>query len=251
MTVVEHLSELRHRLFVSALAYVVGSIVAYLLYSHVLHILKLPLDSGGRIAGIKVELSVQGVTTAFLVRIKTSMFAGLIIALPVILWQLWRFITPGLAAGEKRYAVPFLLGSLSLFALGAVVAYFILPEAIGFLLHFARGFRPVIFIDQYVGFVAFMVLAFGLTFEIPLLLVLLAAARIISAAWLSRYRKHAIVLAFIIGAIATPSQDPYSNTLMAVPLYVMYEIAIVVIRMMEKGRRARGDQGEVTKTVEE
>src|SRR2546425_6739818 len=107
MTVVEHLEELRHRMFISALAFLVGSVIAYILYPHILHVLKLPLDSGGRIAGIKVDLSVQGVTTAFLIKIKISIFAGFLIALPVILWQLWRFITPGLEPGEKRYAIPF------------------------------------------------------------------------------------------------------------------------------------------------
>jgi sec-independent protein translocase protein TatC len=230
MTVVEHLEELRHRMFISALAFVVGSIIAYIFYAHILHVLKLPLDHGGRIAGIKVDLSVQGVTTAFLIKIKISLFAGFLIALPVILWQLWRFITPGLEPGEKRYAIPFVVGSVGLFMAGAVVAYFVLPQALGFLLHFARGFHAVIFFDQYVGFVAFMILAFGITFEIPMVLIILAAAGVVTSAWLSRHRKHAILLAFIIGAVATPSQDPYSNTLMAVPLYVMYEGALLIIR---------------------
>jgi len=251
MSVVEHLEELRSRLLYCAIAFVIGSVIAYIIYPHILHLLKLPLDSGGRIAGIKVNLSVQGVTEAFFIKIKVSLFAGFLFALPVTLWQVWRFITPGLEPGEKRYAVPFVLGSLGLFATGALVAYLVLPEALGFLLRFARGFNSIIFIGQYVTFFTFMILAFGLTFEIPLVLVLLAAARIISAAWLSKYRRHAIVLAFIIGAIATPSQDPYSNTLMAVPLYIMYEIALIVIKGMERARRRRGDQGQIEETFEE
>lgn len=252
MTVVEHLEELRHRLLICAIAFVVASIVAYIIYPHILDLLKLPLDKGGRIAGLKVtKLSVQGVTEAFFIKIKVSIFAGFLLALPVTLWQVWRFITPGLEAGEKRYAVPFVVGSLGLFVLGAFVAYLVLPEALGFLLHFAKGFNSIIFIGQYVTFFTFMILAFGITFEIPLVLVLLAAARVISAAWLSKYRRHAIVLAFIIGAIATPSQDPYSNTLMAVPLYIMYEIALIVIKGMERARRRRGDQGKIEETFEE
>jgi sec-independent protein translocase protein TatC len=230
MTVVEHLEELRHRLFLCALAFFIGSVVAYIFYPHILTILTLPLKSGGRIAGIKVVLSIQGVLTAFLVKIKISIFAGFMLALPVILWQLWRFITPGLAEGEKRYAIPFVLGSLALFASGAVVAYFVLPQALGFLLHFAQGFQPIIFIDQYVSFVALMILAFALTFEIPLVLVLLGAAGAVSSAWLRAHRRHAIVLVVIIAAVATPSQDPYSNLLLAVPLYVMFEAAVLIIR---------------------
>ena len=254
MTVVEHLEELRHRLIICAIAFVIASIVGYIIYPHLLHILKMPLDKGGHIAGlprIQVRLSVQGVTEAFFIKLKVSLFAGFLIALPVTLWQVWRFITPGLEQGEKRYAVPFVLGSVGLFAMGAFVAYLVLPEALGFLLHFAKGFNQIIFIGQYVTFFLFMILAFGITFEIPLVLVALAAARVISAAWLSKYRRHAIVLAFIIGAVATPSQDPYSNTLMAVPLYIMYEIALVVIKGMERARRRRGDQREIEETLEE
>src|SRR6266571_340467 len=212
------------------IAFVVGGIIAYIFYPHVLHILTIPLDKGGRIAGIKVELSVPGVTTAFLTQIKISMFAGFLIGLPVILFQLWRFITPGLEQNEKRYTLPFVLGSLALFFAGATVAYLILPQALGFLLHFTHGLKPVIFIDQYVSFVAFMMLAFSITFEIPMVLLLLAAAGVVTSAWLRKYRRHAILIAFIIGAIATPSQDPYSNTLMALPLYLMYEGAVLIIR---------------------
>ena len=251
MTVVEHLEELRRRLIICAIAFVIGSIVAYIIYPQLLHILKLPLTHGGRIAGLNVTLSVRGVTEAFFIKLKVSIFAGALFASPVTLWQVWRFITPGLAQGEKRYAIPFVLGSLGLFGAGATVAYLVLPEALGFLLHFAKGFNSIIFIGDYVTFFLFMILAFGITFEIPLVLVLLAAARVISAAWLSRYRRHAIVLAFIIGAIATPSQDPYSNTLMAVPLYIMYEIALIVIKGMERARRRRGDQGQIEETVED
>jgi sec-independent protein translocase protein TatC len=231
MTVVEHLEELRHRVIVSALVFFVGSIVAYIIYQRILRVLTLPLDEGYRIAGIKVEgLSVRGVTTAFLVRVKISIFGGFVFALPVILFQVWRFITPGLEPRERRFAVPFVAGSLGLFAAGAVFAYLVLPQALGFLLGFSHGLHQIIFIDEYVGFVMFMVLAFGITFEFPMVLVFLGAAGVVSSRWLRRYRRHAIVVVFIIAAVATPSQDPYSLTLMAVPLYLMYEGALLIIR---------------------
>lgn len=234
MTIIEHLEELRHRLVMSALALFVGSVVGYIFYDTVLRILRLPLKEGGKIAGFTVALSVRGVTSAFLVRIKVSIFAGVIIALPVVLFQLWRFITPGLEAKEKRYALPFVLGSLGLFSLGAVFAYLTLPQAIGFLLGFAKGLEPIIFIDEYVGFVMFMVLAFGITFELPMVLLFLGAAGVVSSARLRGWRRHAIVFSAVIAAVATPSQDPYTLVLMAVPLYLMYEVAVLIIRYVMK-----------------
>ena len=234
MTIVEHLEELRHRLVVSALAFFVGSVIAYIFYDPILDILRLPLDEGGKIAGHEVVLNVRGVTSAFLVRLKVSIFAGLIFALPVILFQLWRFITPGLESNEKRYALPFVGGSLGLFALGAFFAYLVLPQAIGFLLGFAGDLEPIIFIDEYVGFVSFMVLAFGITFEIPMVILFLGAAGIVSSARLRRLRRHAAVFSAITAAVATPSQDPYTLILMAVPLYLMYEIAVLIIRFVMK-----------------
>jgi len=233
MTVVEHLTELRHRLFVSVLAFVGGSIVAYIFYESILSLLTLPLDKGGNIAGVHVEgLSVSGITTAFLVRLKVSIFAGLMLALPVILFQVWRFITPGLEKKEKRYAIPFVAGSMGLFVVGAFVAYMTLPSALGFLLGFTKGFQPIIFVNEYVGFVTFMVLAFGITFELPMVLIALAGVGIITSAWMKKYRRHAVVVCFIIGAVATPSQDPYTNTLMAVPLYLLFEASYLIVRFV-------------------
>jgi sec-independent protein translocase protein TatC len=233
MSVVEHLTELRHRLIVSVLAFLAASIVAYFFYDDILRLLTRPLDEGGNISGVHVGgLSVSGVTTAFLTKIKVSIFAGFMLALPVILFQVWRFITPGLEKKERRYAIPFVLGSLGLFAAGAAVAYLTLPSALGFLLGFTQGLKPIIFINEYVGFVAFMVLAFGITFELPMVLIALAWVGIVSSAWMKKYRRHAVVVCFIIGAVATPSQDPYTNTLMAVPLYLLYEASYLIVRFV-------------------
>jgi sec-independent protein translocase protein TatC len=236
MTVIEHLTELRYRLIVSVLAFFVASIVAYFFYPHILKLLTFPLEEGGKLSGIPGigPLSVRGVTSAFLIKIKVSLFAGFVFALPVILFQLWRFITPGLAPKEKRYAFPFVATSLVLFAVGAVVAYVTLPQALGFLLGFTKGLKSIVFVDEYIGFVIFMVLAFGITFELPLILVFLAMVGVVSSAWMRKYRRHAIVACFLIGAVATPSQDPYTNTLMAVPLYLMFEGALLVVRFVLK-----------------
>lgn len=236
MTVVEHLTEFRHRLIVSTIAFFVGGIVAYFLYEQVTDLLFSPLDSAGRIGDVKVEnLFVPGVTTAFVLKLKVSIFAGFVFALPVILFQLWRFITPGLEPREKRYAIPFVLGSLGLFSLGAVFAFLVLPQTLSFLLGFATGrIEPLLFVDQYIRFVMFMVLAFGITFEFPLVLVFLGAAGVVSSARLRKLRRHAVVGSFIVAAVATPSGDPYTMTLMAVPLYVMYEGSVLIIRFLMK-----------------
>lgn len=232
MTVIEHLEEFRSRIIKAFLAFFLGSALAWFFYSPLLDLLTAPLDKGGRIGGVVVEgLNVGGIVTGFLVRVKVSIFFGLVLALPVILWQLWRFIVPGLQAKERRYGVYFVAGSLCLFALGTFVAFLILPQAIGFLLSFAKApLKPLIFVDQYLSFVSFMVLAFGLSFEFPLLLVLLAGMGMVSSRKLGKLRRHAAFGSALIAAVATPSQDPYSMILMMVPLYILYEVSILVIR---------------------
>jgi sec-independent protein translocase protein TatC len=233
MTIVEHLEELRHRILLSFLAFVVGSIVAYVLYGRLFDLLVSPLDKGGRIGGVAVrDLNVPGITTAFVLKLKVSVFFGLVFALPVVLWQLWRFIVPGLQPRERRFGVWFVLSSLGLFALGAFFAFLVLPQAIGFLLSFANipHLRPLILVNEYISFVSFMVLAFGISFEFPLLLLFLAGIGVIDSRRLSSWRRQAIFAAFVIGAVATPSQDPYSMTLLAAPLYILYEVSVLVIR---------------------
>lgn len=232
MTVVEHLEELRDRIVRSFLAFLAGSVVAYIFYSTLLDLLVAPLDEGGRIGGVTVEgLNVGGITTAFLVRLKVSIFFGLVFALPVILWQIWRFIVPGLQQRERRFGIWFVVGSLGLFLLGAAVAFLVMPKAIGFLLAFARApLKPLIFVDQYISFVSFMVIGFGLAFEFPLLLIMLAGLGVLSSRRLAGWRRQAAFGAFVVAAVATPSQDPYSMTLMAVPLYLLYEASLLVIR---------------------
>jgi sec-independent protein translocase protein TatC len=232
MTVVEHLEELRYRMIVSMAAIVVGTIVAWVFYPSILDFLVKPL--------LKIDpriehVYVRGVTQGFIIRFKISTFAGLFIALPVILYQLWRYITPGLARNEKRFAVPFVMSSLGLFALGAFFAFLILEPALHFLLGFVTGpQQPLIDMNEYLGFLMLMILAFGISFEFPLVLIFLAGVGILSSARLRSWRRYAFFGAFVVGAVATPSQDPYSMTLMAGPLYILYEAAILVIRYAMK-----------------
>jgi sec-independent protein translocase protein TatC len=230
MSVIEHLEELRRRIIIGLLAVLVTTTLSYVFYEHILDFLLDPVISK-RVPAVFVS----GIVTAFLVRLKVSLFTGFVFALPVLLFQLWRFITPGLEPREKRYAVPFVVGSLGLFALGTFFAFLILPTGIKFLLSFASGpLQPLIMVDQYLSFLMFMILAFGISFEFPLVLVFLAAAGILSSAQLRAKRRHAVMGAAIVGAVATPSQDPYSMIVMAVPLYILYELTILVIRWFMK-----------------
>lgn len=234
MSLIEHLEELRRRIIISALAYVVATMVAFALYEPILAILKGPLDAGGRIGDFAVsDLFVSGIATAFMLRMKVSLFAGVVLALPVLLYQVWRFVTPGLEPTEKRYALPFVGSSVVLFALGAWFAFLILPTGIHWLLGFtdpAGGVKPLIFLSDYLSFVMLMILAFGVSFEFPLLLVFLALAGALGSRRLRDWRRGAIVVIALVGAVATPSQDPLSMIILSVPLYALYELSIVVIR---------------------
>lgn len=237
MSVIGHLEEFRDRLIKAFGAFVVGSIAAYMFYERLLGFLTTPLDEGQNIGKIHVGgLKVGGIVTGFLVRMKVAIFFGLVFALPVILWQLWRFIVPGLHKKEKKFGVWFVIGSMGLFALGTLCAFLVLPQAIAFLLSFSKGpnLEPLIFVDQYLSFVSFMVLAFGICFEFPLLLLFLAGIGMVKSAKLASWRRQAIFTAFVVGAVATPSQDPYSMTLMAVPLYILYEASLLIIRYVMK-----------------
>ena len=161
---------------------------------------------------------------------KTSAFAGLVFALPVILFQLFRFVTPGLEPRERKFAIPFVVSAVLLFVLGGYIAFLILPLGIHWLLGFVAPAQPLIQLPEYMNFVFLLILAFGISFEFPLLLISLAGLGILSSGQLSKARRAAILSAFVIAAVATPSQDPISQIVMAVPLYILYELSILVIK---------------------
>lgn len=237
MTVVEHLEELRDRILLSFVAFLLGSVIAYVLYDPILELLTSPILTSptgdkSRIGGVEIEnLNVPGITTAFSLRLKVSIFGGLFIALPVILWQFWRFLVPGLTPRERRFGIWFVVASVGLFTLGAYFAFLVLPQAISFLLSFiGPRQKPLILVNEYFSFLSFMVLAFGLSFEFPLLLFFLAGIGALTSQRLRGWRRQAIFIAFVLGAVATPSQDPLSMTLLAVPLYILYEASILVIK---------------------
>lgn len=231
MTVVEHLAELRRRLIISIIAVVVAAIVCYIFALDIINFL---LDYyRDATEGQRNAFIFTGPLDAFVTRLKVATYGGIVLATPVWLWELWRFVTPGLHPKEKRYAVPFLLTSLVLFAIGAGVALLTLPKALEFLLGVGgEEIQPLLTADKYISMVSIMLLAFGLAFEFPVLLVFLLIAHVVDTGQLSRFRRWAIVLIFVFAAVITPSQDPYSLFFMAIPMCLFYEASILIGKML-------------------
>lgn len=232
MTVVAHLSELRRRVIISAIAVTLAAIVCFIFsntiirffveyYRHATH-------------GQKHALIFLGPLDAFITRIKVATYGGIVLALPVLLWETWRFITPGLHAREKRYAVPFVASSIVLFALGAAVALLTLTQALDFLLSIGgSSLRPELTADKYLSLVGLMIVAFGVSFQFPVILMFLLLARVLHTQQLRRWRRPAIVIIVAFAAVITPSQDPYSLFFMAVPMYIFYEASILIGRILQ------------------
>ncbi|HET7476563.1 MAG TPA: twin-arginine translocase subunit TatC [Dermatophilaceae bacterium] len=234
MTLVEHLTELRRRLIISAVAIAAGAIVAFVAYNAILHFLIQPYCDTLP-AGQKCSLYITDPLEGFVTRLKVATWVGFLLASPVVLYQLWRFITPGLNPNEKRYAIPFVLSSVALFVFGAVVAYLTFPKALQFLLSIGgTNLTPILSPSRYLRLVILMDLAFGVAFLFPVVLVFLELAGVISSRQLTKWWRPAVVVIFVIAAVITPSQDPYSLFFMAIPMCVFYAGAIVIGKLLHK-----------------
>jgi len=233
MTVIEHLAELRYRVIVSLAAVVAAAVVAFLLSNEVIEwLVRYYRDAT---AGKRDALVFTGPTDAFVVRLKVATYGGIVLALPVWIYQLWRFVTPGLHPREKRYALPFVASAVVLFAFGAFVALRTMPAALGFLLNVGgEAQEPLLTSDRYLSLVALLVLGFGLAFEFPLVLMFLLIAGVVDTAGLRRWRRGVIVGVAAFAAVVTPSQDPYTMLAMAVPMWVFYEVVILLGRIMRR-----------------
>jgi sec-independent protein translocase protein TatC len=237
MSLVEHLSELRRRVMVSVVAVTGGAVVGFLLYNRILAFLQDPycdLKRRKHLPGscnFVITDPLEGVTTRF----KVSAYVGLIIALPIVLWQLWRFITPGLHPKEKKYAVPFVLSSIVLFLLGALVAILTFPQALDFLISVSGNNVETLFGPaKYISLYTLIMLAFGLAFEFPIVLVFLEIANILTPARLMRSWRMSIVGITVFAAVITPSQDPYSMLGMALPMIVFYFASAGIGKLLGK-----------------
>ena len=236
MSIWEHIAELRSRLIRVILAVVIGAFAGWFLYPYVLNFLQHPF--------CQVQTDCQFIATeplqAFGLRIKMSAYIGVAAAMPVILWQVWRFITPGLYAHEKKYAIPFMVSALSLFALGAAVAYVTLNPTLEFLTSIGGSdITPFYTAESYVTLIIWMMLAFGVGFEFPVILVALQMMNVLTPRQLIRWWRMAIVIIASVAAIITPSGDPISMVALAVPMLVLYVLSIGVGAVILAVRRRR------------
>jgi sec-independent protein translocase protein TatC len=227
-----HLQELRKRLVLSFIAVGAGFALCYAFSESIFDILSAPLlkmmPTGG-------SLIFTSVAEAFFTYMKVAFIAGLILASPFVLYQVWAFVAPGLYRHEKKYVIPFVLAGSFFFAIGILFAYYVaLPVGFKFLLGFATDFiKPMPSMKEYLSFSMKFLLAFGLIFEFPVVLVLLARIGVIDAKTLARQRKYAILLIFIFAAILTPP-DIISQVILALPMIGLYELSILLSRIFGK-----------------
>jgi sec-independent protein translocase protein TatC len=237
MPLTAHLAELRSRLFACVIAIAVGFLLSYGFKERIIAALQSPPSLLGE--PLTVPLQIIAPAEAFLTYLKVSFLAGLFLALPVILYQLWKFVAPGLLEHEKKYTVPFIIGSTALFYAGGVMFYLLLPVIVDFLLSFSsQDIKAQLSVGYYVSFCIRLMIAFGVVFQLPIVVIFLTQLELLSSRTLIKNFRYAVVLTFIIAAILTPP-DVISQTFMAMPTLVLYAISILIARRIEKRREQR------------
>jgi sec-independent protein translocase protein TatC len=247
MTLAQHLGELRRRVIVCLVAFVVAATVAVIAYEPILHFLLRPLcsvDAAAHHAGSgagtltfgsggSCNLYVTSPLDGLTLRVKIALFGGLVLSSPILLFQAWRFVTPGLKASERRYAVPFVLSAFVLFLAGAATAYVTLPHALSWL-RSGGGSQLVSIYDPipYLGLILLMMTIFGLTFEFPVVLISLELARVVTPGALLRAWRWAVIAIVVVAAVFTPSSDPFSMFALAVPLVAFYFLSIGIGKLL-------------------
>jgi sec-independent protein translocase protein TatC len=231
-TLTEHLGELRTRIIRSALAVLIGMVVIIALYDQVLEFLKQPYVD---LCASKAEdfcdpnLFITSPTEGLSTRIRVGMYGGIIMALPVILWQIWRFVVPALHAKEKKYAVPFVLSSVLLFAAGGTLAYITVDRALDFLIGWAGEDVGELFtVSSYISLIGLMIFAFGVGFLLPVLIVFLQLVGVVTPRTLLKSWRYATIGVFVLAAVITPSGDPVTLMMLALPMLFLYFVAILI-----------------------
>lgn len=234
MTVVEHLVELRRRVIISIVAIAVGAAIAFALYGRILSFFVHPYC---QVVGPHhpCQLFVTGPLDGLSIRLKIAGYGGLFLASPVVLWQLWRFVTPALERTEKRYAIPFIVASILLFVVGASLAYLTFPHALSFLVAVGGpSLQQIYSPTSYLSLIVLLMVAFGATFEFPVLLVCLELAGVVTPKRLAAWRRRAIVILVAAAAVITPSSDPFSMLVLAIPMCLFYEAAILIGKLLRR-----------------
>ncbi len=241
-TILEHLEELRKSLIISVIAIIIAAIASFSFNEQILAIITQPLTS------LNENLVVTGVTEAFFVKLKLAFLSGFIIASPVVLWSFWNFFKPALYPSERKYIYVLLPVSLLLFAVGVLFSYFgILHLVLKFFIYIAGDTLETMFkVDQYVAFVMAFTIPFGIVFELPVIVYFLTIIGVIRYELLANNRKYALLIIVILAAALTPGPDPVSQMMMAVPVYLLFEISIWISKWAGRKKRAAREAEENT-----
>jgi len=252
MSVLDHLRELRRRLIIAMVIIALGAVVGWLVYNPLLELLKHPYCNipyqhrfgAQNQSASQCKLTFTAPLDGFTIRLKVSVAAGAVLTAPFWLYQIWAFITPGLRKNERRWTIGFVLSSSVLFALGMGLAYLTLYKGLSVLITQAgNGTSAVLTIKDYVSFVILMLVIFGASFELPLLIVMLNAVRVLPFRLLKRGQRVGIFLIFVFAAVATPSTDPFTMVAMALPMVLLFELAVLWCLVHDR-RRARRQLAE-------
>ncbi|HEX2576762.1 MAG TPA: twin-arginine translocase subunit TatC [Aquihabitans sp.] len=244
MSLMEHLVELRSRIIRCAIAVAVGAAVGWLVYPAVFDLLVEPLKDLAENPNVSDKLISLKPLEVFMLRVRMSAYIGLVLAMPFLLWQLWQFIAPGLYQNERRYASAFVVSATVLFLLGAAIAYFTLPQALEFLQ--SLGGDDILYQyspQEYLMLIVYMMVAFGVGFQFPIVVVFLQLVGVVTPKQLSQFRRFAIVIIFVVAAVITPSADPISLLALSLPMCVFYEVAIIIGRIVKRDRVGAGAAG--------
>jgi len=249
----EHLADLRKRIVISLIFVVIGFALCFNYSEYIFRYLTFPLkyNISITITSPFIQLiekkATQNPTLVFLapaeafwIHMKISLIAGVVLSLPMIFFQFWKFLSPGLLHKEKKYVMPFVIITTMFFLIGVAYCFFlVLPFAMGFLLTYkTESMVPMISVDKYVDFCTKFLLAFGAIFELPIIIVFFTRIGLVSPKTLAKQRKYAILIAFIAAAILTPTPDIFNQTLMAVPMILLYEIGVLVSRIFVRKKPA-------------
>ena len=227
LSLVDHLAELRTRIIICALVIAACSAFSYLFIDKIFVLISKPVGS----------LVFFSPAEAFLATIKLSMLCGLFLALPVVIYHIWQFVSPALSGKERISLYLTIFASLVLFYGGMFFATFILPISLKFLLGFAKGnLQPMLSVSSYISFISGFLLAFGVVFQFPVVIVFLTKIGLTTPAFLRKQRKYAILIMFIVAALVTPSPDVFSQFLLAIPMLVLYEISIFISQLIRADR---------------
>lgn len=243
MPLLEHIRELRTRLIRGLIGIVAASVGGFVFYNEIIDVLISPVCDSG-VAGVADgecgALVITGVIGPLALQLKLALFFGLVVASPVWLWQLWAFLAPGLHRNEKRWTYMFVGAGAPLFMLGAALSYLLLPLAVRILLDFAPAdVANLLPLDEYLNFVLRMILVFGISFELPLVLVMANLAGLVSAARIRSWWRGMIFGIFVFAAAATPTGDPYTMCALALPMTVLYGLAVVLTTVLDRRRIRR------------